>query len=678
MSKVEILAPVGNREMLTAAVFSGADAIYLGIDSFNARRNAENFTTESLKEAVEFCHIRGVKVYLTMNILISDKEMEEAVEKAVSAANCGIDAIITADIGFAKVIKKVLPNMSLHASTQMTVHSKAALPALKEMGFSRVVISREMSKEEIKEFCLEAKKENIEVEAFVHGALCMSMSGQCLLSSMLGGRSGNRGLCAGPCRLPFESPNGNEYALSLKDLSLIPYLKELKEMGVTSFKIEGRMKRPEYVAAAVNSCKNALGNEQNNENGSELLQGIFSRSGFTDGYYKNELGSDMFGIRTKDDVSASLKSVSAIHDIYRNESQRVTLKGKITIKEGENISLIVTDGKNTVKRKGNIPEKAINRADDSESIRQRISKTGGTPYFFEKLEIDLDEGLCVRVSELNLLRRETLEEISILRAKVDKPLICEFEKLDFSKAETEPKRVIRVENLSQINENVKSADLLVVPLNSDLKQLPNDIKIAVELPRGISNEETIKKQLAKAKEQGITVAFCGTLSAEQLAKDVGFNTVSDFGFNTYNSYSVKHHFKNGAKAVVVSPELLISDSKRLLSLIPKGIISYGRIPLMLTRNCPVKFKACEDCKKDKYLTDRKGIKFPVICKNGYSELLNSRVIWLADKERQGFDFEVLYFTTETPERVEEVLKLYENSSAADCEYTRGLYFRGVE
>ncbi len=670
MMATEILAPVGNREMLTAAVYAGADAVYLGLDSFNARRNADNFTTETLKEAVAFCHVRGVKVYLTVNILISDKEMAEAVEKTVAAAKCGTDALIIADIGFAKVIKQVLPNMPLHASTQMTVHSPAALPALKKLGFSRVVISREMSKTEIKEFCLEAKKENIEVEAFIHGALCMSMSGQCLLSAMLGGRSGNRGLCAGPCRLPILSPNGSDYALSLKDLSLIPYINELKEMGVISFKIEGRMKRPEYVAAAVNAAKTG-------EN-PELLEKVFSRSGFTDGYYKNKLGQDMFGIRTKDDVTSSAKVMSSIHELYRNEAQRVKINGKIIIKEGKNITLTITDGKNAATKQGDIPEKAINRSDDADSIRARLSKTGGTPYFFENIEVILDEGLFIKPALLNALRRDTLEELSRLRANVEEPLVNDFSPLSQGFSKAEPKRIVRVENLSQITPKTLKADLLVVPLNLDLQNLPKDIKTAVELPRGISNEKAIEKQLERAKQEGINIAFCGTLAAKELAEKCGFKVVADFGFNTYNSYSLNYHKENGTKGVVLSPEVLISEAKKLSSCLPKGIISYGQIPLMLTRNCPVKLKTCEGCKRDKYLTDRKGIEFPVKCQNGYSVVLNSRAIWLADKDRSGFDFEVLYFTTETPDRVDKVLNLYDKKAEADCEYTRGLYFRGVE
>ena len=244
----EILAPVGSREMLVAAVRSGADAVYLGAKEFSARRNAENFGVFELKNAIEYCHIRGVKAYLTLNILIKEREFKSAFDLAKNAYNLGIDGIIIEDLGLAKILREKIPDLKLHASTQMSVHSVSALPILKEMGFVRVVAAREMSKKDLISLCKRAEELGMEIEVFVHGALCMCLSGQCQLSAFLGQRSGNRGLCAGPCRLPFKVEKGTGYDLSLKDLSLLDHLNELREMGVKSFKIEGRMKRPEYVA----------------------------------------------------------------------------------------------------------------------------------------------------------------------------------------------------------------------------------------------------------------------------------------------------------------------------------------------------------------------------------------------------------------------------------------------
>ncbi len=681
--KPEVLSPVGSREMLTAAVRSGADAVYLGLDSFNARRNAENFTTETLREAVEFCHICGVKVYLTLNIIISDSEMESAVIKTVEAAKCGIDGVITADIGFVKTLHRVLPRLPIHASTQMTVHSPAAIKPLKNIGFSRVVVSREMSKTELSEFCAEAKEQNMEVEVFVHGALCMSMSGQCLLSAMLGGRSGNRGLCAGPCRLPFVAEKGNGYDLSLKDLSLIPYLNELKEMGVSSLKIEGRMKRPEYVAAATAACRQMLDKGFVDEEINSALEKVFSRSGFTDGYYTGKLGPDMFGIRTKDDVTAADTVFATLHELYRNDRQSIALYGGAEIKANAPIKLTVNDGINTVTVFGDIPEKALNRPMDSQTVREKLSKTGGTPYFFEKLEVDIDEGLMLRISHLNALRRDALDKLSALRTKLPE-ITPNYSALKNNKAypTVKPlKTVIRLDSVNQFTEKAGECDLVLVPINAEIEKLPENTSLAVELPRGISNEKYILSRLFAFKERGVELAFCSTLAATELAKQTGLKTVSHFGYNIYNSASVSYHKEQGVLAAVLSPELLLSDAKNITAEIPTGIITYGRLPLMLTRNCPVKNGlSCGDCGREKTLVDRKNTQFPVKCQNGYSELLNSKVIWLADRkaELSGLDFQILYFTGETADRVDEVITAYKNGTSPDCDFTRGLYYRGVE
>lgn len=682
MQQVEILSPVGNFDMLIAAVRSGADAVYLGLNDFNARRNAENFTIDSLKEAVEFCHVRGVKVYLTLNIMLSDKETEEAVKQTALAANYGVDGVITADIGFATLLHKALPSLPIHASTQTTVHSPSAIKPLKEIGFSRVVVSREMSNSELMEFCCEAKKQDIEVEVFVHGALCMCMSGQCLLSAQLGGRSGNRGLCAGPCRLPFSAVGGENYDLSLKDLSLVPYLNELKDMGVVSFKIEGRMKRPEYVAAATAVCRQMLDKGRVEQTINNALSAVFSRSGFTDGYYTEKLGKDMFGIRTKNDVTASDDAFSVIHELYRNERQSVKVSGEIIIKENSPSALTVTDGLNTVTAFGDVPEKAVNRPLDTASVYDRLSKTGSTSYCFENIDISLDDGLILKASALNSLRRDALDKLSILRAETQKvtPDFSCFERGENKKSDG-LKTFARIDNASQLTELLKSVDTLIVPIDTNLEALKDYNNIAVELPRGISNEQYIKDRLVLFKEKGIDTAFCGTLAANELAKSVGLNTVAGFGQNIYSSYTAAYHKDNGAKAVLLSAEILLKDAAKISADINKGIISYGRIPLMLTRNCPVKNKInCSECKRSGSLTDRKGEKFPVLCRNGYSELYNSKIIWLADKQKEfvNLDFQILYFTTETKEEIESVITAYKNSEPPKTDFTRGMYYRGVE
>ena len=347
--KPEILSPAGSSESLIAAVRSGADAVYLGSKNFSARRNAENFGAAELKDAVGYCHERGIKVYLTLNTMIKSKELSSAFETAEEAYASGADGIIISDLGLADILRREIPDFPLHGSTQLSVHSPAALSILKEKGFSRIVLAREMSREQISEFCEEAKKQKIETEVFVHGALCMSLSGQCLLSSMIGERSGNRGLCAGPCRLPFcaNGSDKNRYDLSLKDLSLINHIDELKAIGVDSLKIEGRMKRPEYVAAATAVCRLRADGKEDKALEKNLMK-IFSRSGFSDGYFISNTGKEMFGTRTKDDVISSAEAIKQIHELYRKERNSVPLKMDFTAISGKPVRLTVTDGENTV------------------------------------------------------------------------------------------------------------------------------------------------------------------------------------------------------------------------------------------------------------------------------------------------------------------------------------------
>ena len=448
----EVLAPVGSWEMLEAAVRSGADAIYLGASDFNARRNAQNFSKEELKQAIEYCHICGVKVYLTLNTVLREKELETAIECAKQAAEFGIDAFIVADLGIARLLKKALPETPLHASTQMTVHSPAALPLLKKMGFSRVVLSREMDKKSITQFCKKAKELSIETELFIHGALCMCMSGQCYLSSVLGGRSGNRGLCAQPCRLPFMVQNGTGHDLSLKDLSLMDYLGELSEIGVDSFKIEGRMKRPEYVAAAVTTAKGILQNKNVDKLRLDLQQ-IFSRSGFTDGYYTDKTGRDMFGIRTKEDVKNTANVYRNLHELYRTELQTVPLLVKAELSK-EAIKLTLSDSINTVTVTGQGAEDAKTKPADYDYLYRTLTKFGGTPYYCENFEAEIGEGLMTPASRLNALRREAVEMLSNLRGKAKPIKYNELELAKPGKTKKQPQLLLQFAKVGSIPENL--------------------------------------------------------------------------------------------------------------------------------------------------------------------------------------------------------------------------------
>ena len=679
--KGEILSPVGSWEMLEAAVKSGADAVYLGAKDFSARRNAQNFTNKELKNAVEYCHIRGVKVYLALNILIKDNELQNAFELARDAYNMGVDGIIVQDLGFSQILHKYLPKLPLHASTQMSVHSISALPILKSLGFTQVVVAREMSLEDLTEFCKEAQKYNITVEVFVHGALCMSVSGQCLLSAFLGSRSGNRGLCAGPCRLPFKVSGGTGYDLSLKDLSLLEYITQLYKIGVRSFKIEGRMKRPEYVAAATYACRQALDNGKVEAQLSDTLQNVFSRSGFTSGYYQNKLGRCMFGIRTKEDVVSADKAFPLLHELYRKERQSVKIELQLKIEENKPISLSLFDGQNKVCATGNIPQKAVNKAITAEEALKSISKFGLTPYIDVGGGAKVDDGLFVPKSELNELRRNACEMLDGKRSKVNYPQTdVKFELMvnDCNKNKT-PQMYIRVENKEQIPTDLSGISAVIVPLEKDFEILQG-VKNIVEIPRGIISEALIEKRLKQFKAKGFSIALCGNIAALEIAKKQGFEIMADTGLNLFNSYSLKTAKELGVALAVVSSELLLEDINSLDSSVPKGIISYGNIPLMLFKNCPIKNGAnCQECKQNGYIIDRKGIEFPIRCTMGYSELLNSVPIWLSDKQKllSSLDFQILYFTKEPQQRVSEVILDYKKGKTANCKYTRGLYFRGI-
>ncbi len=681
--RAEILAPVGNTEMLYAAVRSGADAVYLGAKEFSARRNAENFSIDSLKDAVSYCHIRGVSVYLTLNIMIKEGELSESFALARDAYNAGVDGIIISDIGLARAIKSEIPEIKLHGSTQMSVHSPSALPLLKEMGFCRIVVAREMSREDLKIFCKEAKKFDIEVEVFVHGALCMCLSGQCLLSAFLGSRSGNRGLCAGPCRLPFAVEGGNGYDLSLKDLSLLDYIRELKEMGVSSFKIEGRMKRPEYVAAAISACRQALDNGEVDKELSDTLKGVFSRSGFTTGYYENRLGKDMFGIRTKEDVLSADSAFPRLHEIYRGERKSVPIGLKAEISHNKPISLTLSDNDgNSVTVEGDVPKMAQNKPISYEKALKNLSKFGNTPYENIGGGLNLDEGLFVSAGELNELRRRAVEALDLERGKIkNKKSKAEYAPVSGNgKAFGEKMLYARFESRDKIPHNLSGISAIIIPLEAE----PNGIteygrSVIVDIPRGISNEAIIQKRLELFKAEGCNRALCGNLATVSIAKSCGFEVIADMGFNIANSETVSQLGDFGVKGAVLSSETELHALSQIRSQVPTGLVAYGNIPLMIFKNCPLKNGiSCSECDKNGVITDRLGTKFPIRCRMGYSELLNSVPIWLADRIGElSVDFLILYFTKESKEQAEQVIKAYQKQGAPDVKHTRGLYYRGV-
>lgn len=684
-NKTEILAPVGSKESLIAAVNSGADAVYMGTKNFNARIKADNFSFEQVKEAIDYCHARNVKVNITMNTLVADDEMPLALETLKQIYSLGADAVILQDLGFASLVKKAAPEIERHASTQMSVQTLAGVRLLENLGYERVVLPRELTREEIKNI-----KENAEceIEIFVHGALCMCVSGQCYMSSMFGSRSGNRGLCAQPCRLPFKAEGGTGHDLSLKDLSLVQNLREIYEMGVDSLKIEGRMKRPEYVAAAVTAVRTSLEGKPNADI-TEKLKSVFSRSGFTDGYYMNSRGREMFGTRQKEDVTAATNSLlSDLKKLYEKERADIPVSFCLSVLKDEKVSLSASAmGKSTFVQADNIPEKALNKPLTKEGLSERIAKCGGTQFYAENIEIQLDEGLIVPASVINNLRRTALADLENKMTSVKvKPFTDTNTKTEPYKAEKPFKYNIRVAKTGQIPDNLENVENLYIPLNfaenlaEYLEKLP--VKVGVEVPRGIFGAETlVENYLLRAKKLGIKIAYCSTIDGIALAKKCGFEIHSGFSVNVFNSFSTDVLESLGVKEITLSPELTLGRIEKMGGKAKRGIIGYGRLPLMLTRNCPVKNgKDCQDCKSNGYLTDRMNMKFPVVCSFGASEILNSQPIYLGDRtdEIKNVDFITFYFTKEKKETAEAILEAYRKGRAVKGDYTRGLYYRGVE
>lgn len=666
--KFEILAPAGSQEALVAGVRCGANAVYLGGKSFNARRNAGNFDDAALAAAVKYCHERNVKVYLTLNTLCSDDEMPAACELVESALLCGVDAFIVQDIGIAKMMRECFPQARLHASTQMSVMSPAGLRGLKQMGFCRAVLPREMSEKEILEM---RKSTDMQLEMFVHGALCMSVSGQCYLSAMIGGRSGNRGLCAQPCRLPFSADKSGSCDLSLKDLSLVRRLAAIESAGVFSLKIEGRMKRPEYVAAAVTAVKNAI-NGCLAEKQEADLKSVFSRSGFTSGYFDATLGKSMFGTRQKEDVVSAAGVLKQLSHLYDNENPLVPVDFKFEFKEGKPAALCATALGKTAMAEGAVPEKAVNKPLDSKMLESRLSKLGGTQFYAEKIEIDCDNGLILPASQINELRRSVIEKLSCTEeaADVKKQPLKMPEKAHKNGVKYMTARFANAENVPK-NHPFKR---IFIPIWSADEDFIN-LNAGVEIPRGLFGmEEKIKSRLLQLREIGVDKALCGNLGSYNLAKDVGIEPFGDFGLNVFNSLSA---------SIINSPILsfeLQLDKANAVNAPEIGVIVYGRLPLMLTRNCPVKNNiGCEKCGKKGRLTDRKGMEFPVHC-SPYPcvEVFNSVPLYMAERMNEvKTDFAHFYFTDESQKQVEKIISLYKNGLPAPFDYTRGLYYRGV-
>lgn len=673
MSGTEILAPAGSLESLKAAVNCGADAVYIGGKQFSARQNAANFDNAELKQAADLCHLHNIKIYLTVNTIIFDNQVNEFAEFIKNAANAGIDAFIVQDFGAAEIIRNIVPDANIHGSTQMTIHSVKGAQLLKELGFKRVVISRELTEKQIQEIC----STGIETEVFVHGALCMCMSGQCYLSSLIGQRSANRGFCAQPCRLPYSVYKNPQFnGLSLKDLSLVNHLQKLSDIGVFSLKIEGRMKRPEYVAAAVCACRQSLNGQTPDM---ALLRSIFSRSGFTDGYFTGKF-SNMFGSREKEDVIAAKDILPDIRKKYSHEKKSGKLDFYAEIKKDNPVKLTVSDDCDSVTVTGEIPETAINKPIDFTYLERQLSKLGGTIYQFGNLNADIDDGLSLSAKTINALRRNAVEALNLKSIKRNTPeYICVPLDIDpENKIESLKEIRVRISNQNQLDA-VSEADRIIIPTNVFLNNRYENIsKIIIEPPRFIYNEAEIFGVLKKCKSLGAEHLMCSNPAYIKIGKKLGFKLHGDFGLNTANSYSLNFLKKMNFEDTVLSFEMKLKQISSLRKAISTGIIAYGYLPVMLTKNCPIKNEVgCEKCKK--IIFDRTGRANKIVCHGNYTEILNAQALYLADRleDLKNISFITLYFTDEGPDEIKKIIDEYRFGYSSKDNITRGLYYRGV-
>ena len=694
---MELLAPAGSMEALRAAVCNGADAVYLGADTFNARMNARNFSAADLQEAVVYCHVRGVKVHLTLNTLVLDREMPRAAELIRLAASCGVDAFIVQDLGVVSLCRQLAPDVPIHASTQMSIHSLEGVLEAAALGCSRVVLARELPAEEIAHIC---KKSPVEIEVFVHGALCMCYSGQCYLSSVIGRRSGNRGQCAQPCRLPygygrFES---TRYPLSLKDNCLAGELDELRRMGVASIKIEGRMKRPEYVAIVTRAYRTVLNGGKLTPSDLQELETAFSRQGFTDGYFRGQTGSDMFGRRQEGEDTADLFA-SARATYEQGEPQRIGVRFYAMIRRGEPAQLAVEDPDgNLCRTRGPVPEQAVYRSLTPQDLEQQLKKTGGTPYLCTAVRSSLDPDLMLPASAINAMRRDVIAELTAKRGRAAPARLNAYDEPPrYDGIAGEPQLTIAVRTAGQITSRMLSMKptVLYVPL-SELAEHPDlpqrvsvETQLAAVLPRVIWSGELapIARQLRTVYEMGVRQVLAGNLGQLHIARAAGFAVRGDFGLNIVNSRAMRYLREQGLDSQLLSFELTLPQIRDISKAVPAELLIYGRLPLMLMENCVMKNRTgiCACQTGTVRLVDRVGEEFPIVkdpgtCRN---VLLNGKKLYLLDKKDalrgMGLWALRLQFTTENPGEIDKVLMDYQGRAVFDAgSYTRGLYSRGVE
>lgn len=693
---IELLSPAGSPEGVIAAVQNGADAVYMGMGAFNARRGAKNFTDEEFVKAVRYCHVRGCKVYVTLNTLVNDREMRDAVAAAKLASDAGADALIVQDLGMSYAIRCALPDIPLHASTQMSLHNLAGVEAAAEMGITRAVLARELSFEQIRFI---TKNASIETEVFVHGALCFCHSGQCYMSALIGRRSGNRGLCAQPCRLQYSlGGRMDDHPLSLKDNCLVDQIRRLEEVGVASLKIEGRMKRPEYTGIVTGVYAKAIREQRNpDKEEMELLEKTFSRQGFTQGYFIGDK-LDMFGVRSEPDKDADKIFAAARKQYAEGEMRRVPVHFYTVLEKGEHIKAIAfdDDGHKAIAT-GPVPERAKRQGLTEQYLIEQMFKTGGTPYNCIENKAKAEPGLYLPASEINELRRKLIAQLSAEREKAPGRRTLRIPAPPVNvPAISDPARIYQVRTAEQLTPELAELkpDYIYFPAmelaeNFDPLRpfIDNGARPVAVMPRVITDDQSreVYAALEKLFDYGVNEALTGNLGHVFIARQAGMKVRGDFGLNAFNSYTLRVLQDAGFISATASFELRLAQIKAMAKPIDTELIIYGRLPLMVSDQCIIRQSAGRcNCQTPGQLSDRMGSVFPVVKEFGCRNVIyNAHKLYLADKRDDLYALGLwglrMLFTTESPRECVEVAKGYLGlTDYKPNVLTRGLYYRGVD
>lgn len=692
MKDIEILSPAGEYDSFVCAVNNGADAVYVGGSKFSARKNAVNFTDEQLKCAVEYAHIRGVKVYVALNTLIHENELYDAYNFIKYLCDIGVDALIVQDMGIVNMIGKFFPDMPIHASTQMTIHNVYGTKAAEQLGFKRVVLSRELSFEQIKNIisCCKA-----EIEVFAHGALCMCYSGQCLMSSLIGGRSGNRGACAQPCRLFYtvcdkdKNPLGekDKYYLSLKDLCTIDEIDKFIDMGVKSLKIEGRMKSKEYVSIVTSMYDKYRNGDNVKIEDIKTLQNIFSRSGFTKGYLYNKTGADMLNLhKHNDNVYKEIEQdVHSTATELINRKKTIPIDAYVSVTAGSNPYIIFTYKDITVTSMGdNVVDKALKVATEPQRIVEQVCKTGDSAFVIDNITYDIDADINISIKSVNELRRNAVKLLEDELIKTDKKTYRNYDYSVVPKQCTQYGLSASVKNIYQAKKVFESGfERIYIPYDvymSDKDFFDKNKNVFVLMIPNIADDCILDVYNTTGLDR-----VCVSNISHIKCFD-GKKMSADYPMNVYNTMSLQMLEQMGVDTVCLSPELNITQLEKLNYNIKTELLVYGRIKLMTVRNCIAKSNSGKcNCKDQlRYLKDRKNMYFPfytdkTTCTNS---IYNSLPLYMGDRTKELSHINAnLYrfdFVEETVEQIQKIVNDFKSGKKPEeGTFTRGHYYRGV-